>query len=75
MKIRNSKKNDDVNTVASHKYKFIMYACKHYYKNILKLILLTISVLNYVNQMPINPYLWHINSLFSIKFSIAYVCV
>ena len=49
--------------------------CKKIPKKILKLILSTISVLNDVNQMPINPYLCHINSLFSIKFPKAYVCV
>ena len=41
---------------------------KKFPKNILKLTPLTISVLNYVSLMPINPYLCHINSLFSVKF-------
>ena len=32
MKIRDSKKNNDVKSVATHKYKSVMYSCKHYGK-------------------------------------------
>ena len=45
----------------------IMIVAKKFQQNIIKLTPLTISVQNYVNQMPINPYLYHINSLFSVS--------
>ena len=44
-----------------------MIVAKKFQQNIIKLTPLTISVQNYVNQMPINPYLYHINSLFSVS--------
>ena len=54
-----------------------MIVAKKFQQNIIKLTPLTISVQNYVNQMPINPYLYHINSDFFLLVRLLlqiYIC-